>query len=115
MLRQWGRVYAEDGTYTWVPVTTDANGDNSAVYLLDLIQVLKLSRNESPFFANYGIPAQQDVMQQIFPDYYVTLTQQQFAQYFASLQVTRTRNNPPTYRVAVTTKVGYQTAVEIPV
>ena len=55
-MRTYGRVYAEDGSYTWVEVSTDANGFDDMVMLTTLAQVLKLNLGESPFYANFGIP-----------------------------------------------------------
>lgn len=112
-MRTYGRLYNEDGTYTWVQVSTDNNGYNDAVYETALIQVLQLSRGESPFYANYGIPAQQAVLQQLFPDAYVTQTQAQFAQFFASLIVGRVAGlATPTYTVNVTTQQGYTPSMQ---
>lgn len=110
-MRTWGRV---DGT--WVEVSTDANGFNDLVYVTALIQVLQLELGESPYYANYGIPAQSSLIQQIFPDYYVMVTQQQFAGYFANLTITRTDPNTPTYAVRVVTHAGVviNATVEIP-
>lgn len=89
-MRTYGRVGQQNGIGgTWVEVTTDANGYNDQVYLTTLIQTLRLGLGESPFFANYGIPAQQSVMMQVFPDFYVAQTQQQFAPYFVSLTIQR--------------------------
>jgi len=105
-MRTFGRIKNEDGTMSWVQVSTSANGDNSYVYLTTLIQVLKLVLQESPFYANYGIPAIQSVVQQILPDFYVMQTQAQFAPYFASLIISRTSADPPTYQVNVVTKQG---------
>jgi hypothetical protein len=85
----------------WVGVQTAPNGDNSYVMLVALIQVLRLNLNESPFWANSGIPALQSVMQQTFPDYHTALIQQQYAPYFSSLLITRTASFPPTYSVNV--------------
>jgi hypothetical protein len=76
------------GKKTWWRVTTDANGFNDSVYLTDLAQVLKLNLGESPFFANYGIPAHESVVTQVFPNFFLARTQQQFAGYFASLILT---------------------------
>lgn len=88
-MRTYGRSYREDGTYVWVTVTTDANGYNDDVYLTTLAQVLQLSPGESPFFSNYGVPSKQAVQQQVPPDYYMALTQAQFAAFFANLQIQR--------------------------
>jgi len=114
-MRIWGRVYAEDGSYTWQKVETTADGNDDYVRITSLIQVLKLIRGESPFWANYGIPAQQAVVQQVFPDFYVALTQTQFAGYFASLIVTKRGGATPTYDVNLVTNQGTPLALEIPV
>lgn len=110
-MRTWGRVNQVNGKGgTWTEVTTDANGYNSGVYLTTLAQVLKLNLGESPFFANYGIPAEQSVISQVQPDYYVAITQQQFAPYFASLQISKAKavpNQPrPTYNIKATALNG---------
>jgi hypothetical protein len=111
-MRTYGRVYNNDGSYKWVNVTTDANGYNDQIYVTTLCQVFRLNLGESPFYGNYGIPAQQSVIQQIAPDYYMSVTQQQFSPYFANLLVKRvayTDSNgvsTPYYNVKVTTKQG---------
>ncbi len=84
----------------WVEVSTDANGYNDNVMLTTLCQVLRLERGESPFYANYGIPAQQSIVTQVIPDFYVSQTQRQFAPYFASLIIVRVPGaSNPTYNV----------------
>lgn len=114
-MRIWGRVYAEDGTYTWQAVETTPEGNNDYVYITNLIQVLRLNRNESPFFANYGIPGQLSVVQQIFPDIYVYETQAQFTPFFASLLVAKIPDPvTPRYRINATTDQGVQMNLEIP-
>lgn len=95
-----------DETYVWVEVDTDANGYNDAVWLTTLCQVLQLGLNESPIFGNWGIPAQQSVVTQILPDYYVTITQQQFAAFFLALIVARLAEFKPIYEVNVTANPG---------
>lgn len=126
-MRTWGRVYgsqyssaigefsiglsgiggpASADSYTWVEVNTDKNGYNDAVWLTTLAQVLQLGLNESPFFGNYGIPAQQSVVTQVFPDYYVSLTQQNFAQYFLALLVSKRNSFDPTYDINATATPG---------
>lgn len=113
-MRTWGRVNG-----IWTEVTTDANGFNDQVYLTTLIQTLKLNLGESPFYADRGIPAQQSVIQQIQPDYYVLRTQALFAQYFAALLVAKVSQQPnqpnPTYSVNVTTQNGATLTGPIPV
>lgn len=115
-LRTYGRTYDAYGVPTWVVVKTDAKGFNDAVYLTTLIQCLKLSIGESPFYANYGIPAQRSIIQQVFPDFYVAKTQSQFSQYFANLIIAKVSSRlNPTYNVNVVThqgsKIGLQIAV----
>lgn len=114
-LRTYGRTYNHDGSYQWVQVTTDANGHNDYVWLTTLIQCLKLNLNESPFYANYGIPAQPSVVTQIFPDFYVNQTQSQFSQYFASLIVSKVNSLTPTYNINAITNQGTVIATSIPV
>jgi hypothetical protein len=106
MARTYGRVKNPDGSRSWVKVETDANGDNSYLFITTLIQVLLLNLGESPFYANYGIPAQRSVLTQIFPDYYVTVTQQQFAQFFARLSISKVPSTTPTYDVSLQTLQG---------
>lgn len=106
-MRTYGRTYDDDGIPAWVKVQTADDGSNDLVYVTALIQTLKLNLNESPFYANYGLPYQQTIMTQIFPDFYVARTQQQYAQFFASLLISKrsgTRN--PTYDVSITTHQG---------
>lgn len=106
-MRTYGRVRQGDAL-VWVEVDTDANGYNDAVFITTLVQTLKLNLNESPFFANYGIPARNAVQQQLPPDFYAARTQQQYAQYFASLIITRdlSATEAPTYIVNLTTQQG---------
>lgn len=108
MMRVWGRVGGGVNGVggTWVPVTTDANGDDSNVYLTALCQVLKLSLGESPMYYT-GIPSQQSVNAQRYPDYWVMLIQQAYAAFFVSLIITRIQSIvTPTYTVKVVTFAG---------
>lgn len=115
-LRTYGRTYDESGVPTWQVVTTDSQGYNDSVYITTLIQCLKLSLGESPFYANYGIPAQRSVIQQIFPDFYVAQTQSQFAKYFASLIIAKVPGTTnPTYNVNIVTHAGARVAFPVPV
>ena len=114
-MRVYGRTYDSQGNPTWVEVQTDASGFNDAVYLTALAQCLKLNLGESPFYANYGIPAHQSVITQVFPDYYVMATQTQYAPYFASLSVTRQPgSDPPQYNVNAVTHSGAILSSAIP-
>src|ERR1700754_4542144 len=106
-MRTWGRLTNPDGTKTWVEVTTDANNFNDNVYLTTLAQNLKLNLGESPFFSNNGIPQQQTIMTQVFPDFYTASIQQQFAQFFASLTIIRVPGSfPPQYTVTAVCHSG---------
>jgi len=104
--------------YVWVEVDTDEAGNNDAVWLTTLIQVLKLNYGESPIYGNYGIPAQTSVMSQVLPDYYATLAQQQFSQYFISLHLSRralTDSASPTYDVSIVANPGSVLPSPVPV
>lgn len=94
---------------------TDADGFNDYVYIVTLAQVLLLNRGESPFYSNYGIPAQQSVIQQVFPDYYMVVTQQQFAGYFAALTLAKLGGPTPHYRMNVTTQKGVKAQEYVPI
>lgn len=108
MLRSYGRVTDPlTGAKTWVVVQTDANGEDSYVWATTLCQVIKLNLGESPFFADYGLPAHQSVVTQVQPDFYVSRTQRQFAKRFASLIVAKVTAIPaPVYRMNAVTKYG---------
>jgi hypothetical protein len=129
-MRTYGRTRdVLTGAKKWWLVTTDANGFNDSVYLTTLAQVCKLNLGESPFFANYGIPAHPSVVMQIYPDFYMIRTQQQFAPYFAALIITPAPiaqgsagsddGRPvPAYNISVLTNygsmIGVQTAPSYP-
>jgi hypothetical protein len=125
-MRSWGRIWAlnPDGSQQspqpagypyWQEVSTDpTTGDNSAVWLTTLCQCLLLNLNESPFNASLGLPAAITVLTQVQPDYYVSRIQAYFAQYFASLLVSKVQSNPPVYNVAVTTLQGARIIVSVP-
>lgn len=113
-MRTYGRLTDELGNKTWIEVDTAPDGSDDYVWITTLIQCLKLAIGESPFYANYGIPAQQSVIQQIFPDFYVNQTQTQFSGYFASLIVAKVSSPTPEYRISVTTNQGVEMAASIP-
>lgn len=113
-MRTYGRIKNPDDTYTWVQVDPDANGFDDPIWITTLAQCLKLSLGESPFYANYGIPAQRAVIQQIFPDFYVQQTQSQFAQYFASLIIAKIPDpTTPKYNVNLVTHQGTKIIQEV--
>lgn len=115
-MRAWGRPVNADGSWgPWTAVTTDASGLNDAFYITALAQVLRLNLGESPMYANSGIPQQQTIMTQTYPDYYISLIQQQYAQYFASLTITRVPGSiPPQYNARAVTHSGAIISSNIP-
>jgi hypothetical protein len=122
-MRTFGRVYQRDsqgkiipGTKpTWVVVQTDAQGFNDAVMITTLCQVLQGNLNESPFFANYGLNQHQSVETQVFPDYYMFVTQAQFAPFFASLIIAKQDLPAPNYKVNVMTNRGVRLSTSVPI
>lgn len=97
-MRTWGR----NSTGQWIRLT-----DPSQVWLATLVQTLRLGQGESPFYGNYGLPAQQSVVTQIAPDAAVARTQAQYSPYFASLAVSAdTTARQPTYTVQAVLKNG---------
>ncbi len=116
-LRTWGRPRNQDGSIgPWTMVTTDpTTGLNDLVWVTTLCQTLLLNLNESPFYADRGIPAHPSVVTQIFPDYYVAYTQQIFSQYFASLIISKVNVPAPTYNVNVTTHAGQKLNASVPI
>ena len=97
------RTYGVDpNTQQWVEVS-----ETSYVWLATLAQTLRLNQGESPFYANYGIPAQNSVHTQIPPDLAVNRTQTQYAPYFASLTVVKQQNAVnPTYNISAVFQNG---------
>lgn len=121
-MRVWGRRYNSQKTaYEWIQVNTDANGFNDAVYVTALAQVLQLNTGESPFWANYGIPAIRSITLQLFPDLAVYFIQQQYAKYFASLKIGKIEavneyNVPtPVYQVNIITQSGSIINFNVPI
>ena len=115
-MRVYGRITNEDGSKSWKVIETDANGFNDAVNLTWLAQVLKLNTGESPFYGSWGIPQFQTIVTQVFPDYYVMKTQQQFQGMFAYLAITRAaaKESAPVYNVSVTTHSGSTVGFSVP-
>ncbi|MGN5575745.1 hypothetical protein [Enterobacter sp. Lyrl_3] len=107
------RTYGRDSNGKWAVVVTDGNGFNDSVYLTTLVQNLKLAPQESPFFANNGIPANGSVIQQILPTFYVNRLQQQFSRYFSSLQIALTSVDPPVYTISAITNSGSKIIAQV--
>lgn len=120
-MRTFGRTFQPDGSYQWVVVTTDANGYNDSVYLTTLVQCLKMGLGESPMFSSLGIPAQQSVLTQVFPDFYTNFIVGYFRQFFASLTVQKInaldpKGVPfPAYKIDAVTNQGAIINETIPV
>ena len=114
-MRTWGRLGQVNGVGgTWTEVTASADGDLSNVFLTALAHSIKLSINESPFFASVGIPAQQSIISQVFPDWYVAQMQTLYAPHFASLVMTRVPQSfPPVYKVNAVCFNGAQLTMQI--
>lgn len=115
MARTYGRISNPDGSKSWEVVQTSASGQNDLVWVTTLCQVLLLNLGESPFYANYGIPAKPSVVQQLFPDFYVSRTQQQFSQYFANLIIVKQPSTTPKYSVNVITNTGVKIVGQVAV
>lgn len=106
-MRVYGRTTDVNGNKTWHVVTTDAEGYNDNVYLTALAQDLQLNLGESPFYATHGIPIQQSLVTQVYPDYYTMLAQSQYSQYFSSLNIGRVPlSSPPKYNIQAVTNRG---------
>jgi hypothetical protein len=116
------------GTKKWWVVVTDGEGFNDSVYLTALAQVIKLNLGESPFFADWGIPAHESVVTQIYPNFFLSRIQQQFSNFFASLILTPepigqgSRESfaagqdgmpAPSYRISVLTNYGSRIGVRV--
>jgi len=113
------RIYARytdaAGNKKWTVVEVGLDGSRDMINLVWLIQVCLLMLGESPFYAQYGIPAKQAVLQQIPPDFYVARIQQQFAPYFAALIIARVQGTEnPTYTVNVTLHNGQTYTISVP-
>lgn len=103
--------------YHWVEVLPDAGGYDDYIYITSLIQTLRLNLGESPFWANFGIPAKNAVLQQLQPDYYVAFIQSYYSQFFASLIIAKQPqqlNNPtPVYNLSIVRNNGSKFSAEI--
>jgi hypothetical protein len=90
------RTYGRTAEGQWVEIT-----DVNYIWLATLAQTLRLNEKESPFYANYGIPARDAVRTQVAPTIAVSRTQSQYSQYFANLSVTKDQfAADPTYNIS---------------
>jgi len=115
-MRTYGRLPPDENGYRqWVEVNSANLATDDNVWLTTLAQNLKLITGESPFFANFGLPSEQAIIMQIVPQYHVNLIQQRFAQYFASLIITRVPGpGNPVWRVNVLTRYGARIQTDVP-
>lgn len=114
-MRTYGRVTDSEGNRVWVEVQQDEAGHEDYIWITTMIQCLLLNIGESPFYANYGIPAQRSLIQQVFPDFYVSQTQRQFVKRFASLIISKVTSPTPIYNVNVITNQGTKIMARIAV
>lgn len=114
-MRTFGRVTdPATGARWWVEVGPDPNGFNDSIYLTALCQTLKLNYGESPFYGDWGLPAHPSVVTQIYPDYYVMLTQQRYAPNFQFLAVTKVADaTMPVYDITVRFQTGARDSITI--
>lgn len=122
-MRAYGRVTDTlTGEKIWIEVRTDTRGFNDAVYLTNLAQVLKLNLGESPFYADWGIPAHASIVTQIAPDFHIALIQKRFALRFMALTLQRMADAAddlgrpaPFYAIGVTTNYGSYLPFKVPI
>jgi hypothetical protein len=122
-MRTYGRIQdVLTGKKTWVKVETGPHGFNDMVMLTTLVQTLKLNLGESPFWADWGIPAYTSIVTQIAPDLYMALMQQRFAPYFMTLMLQKMPNArdeagrpAPYYAITVITNYGATLETVVPV
>jgi hypothetical protein len=105
-MRIHGRQPNPDGTYTWVTLDTVTGASIDEIYVLWLVQSLKLNTLESPFWPGWGVPIWQAMQNTFYPDSSIAQLQANFAQYFAYLSITRLNDPDPFYQVIVITKNG---------
>lgn len=94
--------FGRDENGLWQSVETDANGYDDDCYLTTVAQVLQSQLGESPFFAQYGIPARQSITARTHPDYWINRVREQFSPMFTSISIVKTvdlTNNEPTYHI----------------
>lgn len=106
-MRTYGRTHDSAGNPTgWVVIETDDQGHSDYVWATTVAQTILLNLGESPIYGNYGMPAHQTIMSQVYPDYYITQIQQQYSQYFASLSIQRVEATYPSYKINIMTHQG---------
>lgn len=115
-MRIHGRKINPDGTKTWVTYDTAAGDPIDAIYVVWLIQALKMNTLESPFWPGWGVDIWQSLQNTFYPDSSIANMQAEFSQYFSFLSITRQSDPDPHYAVSVITKAGvplnYRVAVQ---
>lgn len=117
-MRTYGRTTDNFGNITWNEVDTAVDGSNDILMVTAMCQTMLLNLGESPIFASWGIPAQQSVLQQIYPDLYLVQIQKQYAGEFASLSLKRSflaDGITPVYQVTAITHTGVVINAEVPI
>ena len=112
-MRIYGRKRNSDGTLSWVTIDTQQGATDDQVYVLWLIQSLKLNTLESPYWPSSGVPMWQAMQNTFYPDSSIADIQAAFSQYFTYLSITRTSAPDPTYSVLVVTKSGLKSNITV--
>lgn len=113
-MRIHGRKKNADGTLSWVTIDTEKGGDQDSVYVLWLIQVLKMNTLESPFWPDWGVPMWQALQNTYYPDSSLAKIQSDFSQYFAYLSITRVPSaSDIAYSISLITKSGSQATFQV--
>lgn len=99
-MKIWTRKWQEDGTRKWIEVT----GNQAIIAWLQNVLLLQLG--EEPFYADWGIPVTQTLANRYWPDYYLNLIQQRFADQVSFIKITpeRSDNDPgtePLYSISI--------------
>ena len=104
-MRVWGRETQSDGTRKWVAYGDNYDGGTDLAYFIWLQQALLLHVGESPFNTSWGGWSLSGLARAVYPDIYMTQTQQRMAPYFSSLSIKRVSSateNTVSYDVAAT-------------
>lgn len=108
-MRIHGRKTNPDGTKSWVTIDTEDGGDQDSVYVLWLIQVLKMNTLESPFWPGWGVPMWQALQNTYYPDSSLSQIQATFSQYFTYLSISKVPSDTLLqYSISLITKSGNQ-------
>ncbi len=112
-MRIYGRQQNLDGSKTWITLDTASGSALDEIYVLWLIQTLKLNTLESPYFPGSGVPIWQAMQNTFYPDSSLAAIQASFSQYFSYLSITRLTNPDPYYNIIVVTKNGVSGTIKV--